>query len=410
MINNLLDIEESFHASYRIMELLNDRKQLEETFEKFLEHETDLSFDWFTEYFQSEHSDRKGKKQDFTPDGIIKVASGVLGHSDSNADICAGTGGLTIKRYAENPNTFFYCEEYSDRALPFLLFNLAIRNVDSLVVHGDSLTRETKAIYKLVKSEKYSLIELDTEIPEGMYGTVIMNPPYSLSWEPEATWINQPRFADYGALAPRSKADYAFLLQGLSFLSEYGTMSIVLPHGVLFRGGAEGTIRQALIKNNLIDAIIGLPEKAFFNTDIPTCLLILKKNRENNDILFIDASKEFTKVKSNNMLDQSHVEKILSVYSHRLVVDKFSFKATIQDIQDNDFNLNIPRYVDTYVEEPVTPLSEIISELESLDSEIAENQKAFSGMLNNLVGTNPIDDQEIKSFAAYFGKRVKAGD
>lgn len=145
-INNLIGIDESYKAPIKLQTILNDSSKRVELFNQFLNKESDLSFDWFTDYFQEEHSDRKNKKQDFTPDGIVKLVSSLLGNFKINADICAGTGGLTIKRWSENHNGKFYCEEFSDRAIPFLLFNLMIRNIDAVVFHGDSLSKKAKLV------------------------------------------------------------------------------------------------------------------------------------------------------------------------------------------------------------------------------------------------------------------------
>lgn len=345
-INELIGVVESYQSSYELQKIMIQPDQRVKLFNAFLQEETDLTFDWFTDYFQEEHSDRKGKKQDFTPDGIVKIANGVLGETNSNADICAGTGGLTIKRYSENPDAEFYCEEFSDRAMPFLLFNLAIRNMNAVICHGDALTRNFKHIYKLTKGNQFSDIEEINDEPKYKAKTVIMNPPYSLSWEPKKEMLEQDRFKEFGVLAPKSKADYAFLLQGLSVLDDNGTMALILPHGVLFRGQAEGKIRQKLIELNLLDAVIGLPEKAFLATDIPTVILVIKKNRQNKDILFIDASKECTKEKAYNVVKDENVEKVLKTYHDRSNQDRFSNVVSFDDAKENDFNLNIPRYVD----------------------------------------------------------------
>ncbi|WP_037581453.1 N-6 DNA methylase [Sporolactobacillus terrae] len=405
-INELMGISESFQASYKLSEIMHDEQRRNDLFEAFLTEEQDLSFDWFTEYFQAEQSDRKNKKQDFTPDGIVTLTSSLLGSTVSNADICAGTGGLTIKRWAENKNASFYCEEFSDRALPFLLFNLAVHNMNAVVRHGDSLTRNFKATYRLTKSDRFSEIELIDSVGDFKAQTVIMNPPYSLPWKPDKSYIDQPRFKTFGALAPKSKSDYAFLLEGLHQLDDNGTMAIILPHGVLFRGSAEQTIRIKLIELNLLDAVIGLPEKAFFSTDIPTVVLVLKKNRADKTILFIDASKECTKKAKNNVIEQQHIDKILDVYRTRKEVDKFSHIATLGEIKGNEFNLNIPRYVDTFEPEPVVPLDQIMAEMKEIDAQIAHHSQELSVMMNELVGTNPYADSEIKRFASFFSDRV----
>lgn len=405
-INDLLGITESFHASYKLGDILKNQEGREELFSSFLKEEQDLSFDWFTEYFQEEHSDRKGKKQDFTPDGIIKVASGILGDTESNADICAGTGGLTIKRWAENPESTFYCEEFSDRAIPFLVFNLAIRNVDAVICHGDSLTREFKAIYKLTKMQRFSAItELETA-PNVKAETIIMNPPYSMPWNPEKEYLEQERFMSFEALAPKSKSDYAFLLTGLNMLDEDGVMSIILPHGVLFRGSSEGTIRKRLIELNMLDAVIGMPDKAFLATDIPTAILVLKKHRDTTDILFIDAAKECTKRGKQNVVEQHHVGRILRTVKERQSVDKFSKVVSLEEIKSNDFNLNIPRYVDTFEPEEVPPLAEIVSDLKEVDAKIEKGYQDLAIMMQDLVAKDSRTQGELDDFTRYFKERA----
>lgn len=183
------------------------------------------------------------------------------------------------------------------------------------------------------------------------FDAVVANPPYSAKWDNDETKLKDPRFSDYGKLAPASKADYAFILHSIYHLNNDGTMAIVLPHGVLFRGAAEGKIRQTLIEKNYLDAVIGLPANLFYGTSIPTIILVLKKNRKNKDILFIDASNDFEKCKNQNNLTDENVDKIISTFKERKDIDKYAHVASIEEIRENDFNLNIPRYVDTFEEE-----------------------------------------------------------
>ncbi|MDB7636332.1 N-6 DNA methylase [Ligilactobacillus ruminis] len=400
-INELIGVEESYQASFKLNDILFDKNARISLFNSFLKLEQDLSFDWFTNYFQEEHSNRKDRKQDFTPDGVTELASKLLGSFDSNADICAGTGGLTIKRWALNKHAQFYCEEYSDRAMPFLLFNLMIRNVNGIVVHGDTLTQEHKHIYKLVSGDCFSELEELNSLPEFFADTVIMNPPYSLSWKPNEN-MKAGLFADIGVLPPKSKADYAFLIRGLARLSDNGTQLLILPHGVLFRGSAEGKIRQWLIEHNYLDAVIGLPAKVFLNTDIPTVILMLKKKRNRKDVLFVDASKQFRKDKSHNVVEAEHINKILQVYQERNKVNKFSEIVTFETIKDNDFNLNIPRYVDTFEPEPVEPLDDILADMRELDRAIEKTGQELATMMNELRGIDEQADQEIKRMASYW--------
>jgi len=214
------------------------------------------------------------------------------------------------------------------------------------------------------------------------FDAVVANPPYSAKWDNDKTKLKDPRFSDYGKLAPASKADYAFILHSLYHLNNDGTMAIVLPHGVLFRGAAEATIRQTLIEKNYLDAVIGLPANLFYGTSIPTTILVFKKNRKNKDILFIDASKEFEKGKNQNTLTEENINKIISTYEKREDVDKFAHVATLDEIKENEYNLNIPRYVDTFEEEEPVDLQEVKKmlaqddeDIKKLEAEIAEQLK-----------------------------------
>ena len=182
-------------------------------------------------------------------------------------------------------------------------------------------------------------------------------------------------------------------------------MAIILPHGVLFRGQAEGKIRRQLLELGYIDTVIGLPEKLFFNTDIPTVIVVLKRHKADGNVFFIDASKEFTKGKNHNYLEPQHVDRILTTYRNRVDVDKFAHLATLDEIKDNDFNLNIPRYVDTYEPEPIPSLAEITADLQQIDQEIVAESKAFGATLSQLVGTNAEADRKIKAFAKYWSER-----
>ena len=404
-INELISVNESYYASFRLNDILFDRDARISLFNSFLQLEQDLSFDWFTDYFQEEHSDRKNKKQDFTPDSVTELASKLLGVFDSNADICAGTGGLTIKRWTLNKHAQFYCEEYSDRAMPFLLFNLMIRNINGIVVHGDALTQEYKHVYKLVNGDRFSELEELNGLPNFFADTVIMNPPYSLPWDPPPKENLKGLFASVDVLPPKQRADYAFLLRGLERLDDNGTQLLILPHGPLFRDGAEGKIRQWLIEHNYLDTVIGLPGKLFFNTDIPTVIFIFKKNRDCRDVLFIDASKQFRRDRKKNVIESKHISKILQVYQERTNVDKFSEIVTFETIKDNDFNLNISRYINTFIAEKIPSLYELVHDMKEIDAKIEETSKIFGKMLMDLNGTNQKSDAELSVLKEYWSEK-----
>ena len=204
------------------------------------------------------------------------------------------------------------------------------------------------------------------------FDAVVMNPPYSQKYDARESLLTDPRFAAYKKLPPASKADFAFLLHGFYHLKDTGTMGIVLPHGVLFRGGAEGTIRETLLRNGNIYAVIGLPSGIFFSTGIPTCVVILKKNNTDRSVFFVDASKEFRKEGPRNYLDPKHIDKIVEAVLKREDIEKFAHLATFEEIQSNDFNLNIPRYVDNSEEEEEIDISSTFAELAKLNSQESE--------------------------------------
>ena len=234
---------------------------------------------------------------------------------------------------------------------------------------------------------------LDEDWPTGEetdFNMVLMNPPYSSKWSAAAGFLQDERFSDYGVLAPKSKADYAFLLHGLYHLKSNGTMAIVLPHGVLFRGAAEGKIREKLLRSGNIYAVIGLPANLFYNTSIPTCIIVLKKHRDGRDVLFIDASKKFVKGKKQNEMSDEHIEEVLNLYNRRESVDKEAYLASFEDIEKNDFNLNIPRYVDNFEKEEEVDINSLLADIQQTDREIAETQTEFVSLLKELTS----DDEE----------------
>ena len=201
------------------------------------------------------------------------------------------------------------------------------------------------------------------------FDAVVMNPPYSQKYSKDKSLLNDPRFAPYKQLPPKSKADFAFLLHGFYHLKESGTMGIVMPHGVLNRGNSESTIREVLLKKGAIYAVIGLPKDIFFNTNTPTCIIVLKKYNVDRSVLFIDASKEFRRDQSQNFLDPEHINKIFKTYIERKDVDKYAHLATIEEIESNGFNLNITRYVDSFEPEEEIDLNATFAELKKLEQE-----------------------------------------
>ncbi len=221
---------------------------------------------------------------------------------------------------------------------------------------------------------------------ESRFEAVVANPPFSANWSANDIFLADDRFSQYGRLAPSSKADFAFVQHMIHHLDENGTMAVILPHGVLFRGGAEGHIREYLIKDkNYLDAVIGLPANIFYGTSIPTSILVFKKCREHpDDILFIDASAYFEKVKNQNVLRAEDINRIVSAYRERTETEKFSHRALMNEIAENDYNLNIPRYVDTFEEEEAVDLDAVLAELRAIDSEMAGIDATIAGFCKEL--------------------------
>lgn len=288
-------------------------------------------------------------------------------------------------------------------------------NPDTARVHffGQEINRTTYNLARMnlmMHDVKYQYMDLrcadtlESDWPNGMdengidhpefFDAVVANPPYSLKWDNAESKLKDPRFKDYGKLAPKSKADYAFVEHGIYHLKPSGRMAIVLPHGVLFRGAAEGTIRKAIIDKNYLDAVIGLPSNLFYSTGIPTVILVFRKDRKTNDVLFIDASKHFEKDKKQNRLREEDIDLILETYKNRQDVDKLAHVATLDEIKDNDYNLNIPRYVDTFEEEEPIDLDDVNRQLAEVDEEIARLEKELEAMLAELVPTDQNDEDD----------------
>lgn len=302
-----------------------------------------------------------------------------------------GSGSLLLnaKKYSNRPDYI----RYYGQELSTTTYNLARMN---MFLHG-------------VDPENQNLRNADTldaDWPtdeETDFDMVLMNPPYSANWSAAQGFLNDSRFSDYGVLAPKSKADYAFLLHGFYHLKNTGTMAIVLPHGVLFRGAAEGKIRQKLIDSGAIYAVIGLPSNLFYNTSIPTTIIALKKNRDGRDILFIDASSQFVKGKNQNKMSQENIEHIIELYTDRMDVDKEAHLASYEEIKANDYNLNIPRYVDTFEQEEEICLSDIANELLLEDKEIQSAQNELLSQFSELTA----DDEQSQTELAELMKALE---
>ena len=306
------------------------------------------------EYLISNFAANAGKKagEFYTPHEVSLLMSEVVANhlrGKENIKIydpTSGSGSLLINigqttaKYMDDKNSIrYYAQELKSNTYNLTRMNLVMRGIlpDNIMTrNGDTLEEDWPYFDESDPAGTYEPLYVDA---------VVSNPPYSQRWEPSGK-ESDPRYARYG-LAPKSKADYAFLLHDLFHLKPDGIMTIVLPHGVLFRGGEEGQIRKNLIEQNNIDAIIGLPANIFFGTGIPTIIMVLRQKRENTDVLIIDASKGFAKEGKNNKLRASDIRRIVDTVKGRLTQDKHSRVVTREEIRANDYNLNIPRYVDS---------------------------------------------------------------
>ena len=347
------------------------------------------------EYMIGQFASETGKKagEFYTPHGPAQILCriAVLGQEQKRGlqvyDPCMGSASLMLscRNYSKEPDFIKY---YGQELMPST-YNLARMN---MFLHG-------------VLPENQHLRNADTldaDWPtdeETEFDCVTMNPPYSANWSAAEGFKQDERFMDYGGkLAPKSKADYAFLLHGYYHLKQTGTMAIVLPHGVLFRGAAEGTIRQILLENGSIYAVIGLPSNMFYNTSIPTCIIVLKKHRDGRDVLFIDASKLYEKEKKQNVMHDEHIDRVLELYKNRETVEKEAYLASFDDIKANDFNLNIPRYIDTSEDEEEINLSSLSESMKETNKAIKEGNASLLAMLGDLTFANEETKDAVSEF------------
>ena len=332
----------------------------------------------------------------YTPQSVSTLLTHIVtsGYEDKKGfsayDPAMGSGSLllNVRKYIQSADSI----EYYGQEIKTSTYNLARMN---MIIHGVSATNQ----------HLHNADTLDKDWPADEvtdFDAVMMNPPYSQKWSADKGFLNDPRFSDYGVLAPKSKADYAFLLHGLYHLKSTGTMGIVLPHGVLFRGAAEGKIRQKLLEKGYIYAVIGLPAGIFYSTGIPTIIMVLKKDRPGRDVLFIDGSKEFVKGKPQNTLTDANIERLYNAYKDRKDEEKFCHVATFEEIQENDFNLNIPRYVDTFEPEPDVDLGELNKEMTETTEQIEANEKELLAMLKELTTTDTKKAKALQDFLHLF--------
>ncbi|MDN5061720.1 type I restriction-modification system subunit M [Aliarcobacter butzleri] len=328
------------------------------------------------EYLISHFASDAGKKggEFYTPSEVSTLLAKLVEPKEGEMiyDPTCGSGSLLIKASKEigSKNFRLYGQEKNGQTQALCKMNMFLHEINDAVIEwGDTIRNPLHLQDNLLKT----------------FDVVVANPPFSLDkWGADFAQ-NDPfmRFNHY-EVPPKSKGDYAFVIHMIKSLNEHGRMGVVLPHGVLFRGASEGKIRQKLIEQNLLDAIVGLPANLFFGTGIPAAILVFKKNRVNNDILFIDASREFDKAKNQNNLTDENIVKIIETYRNRSEIEKYSHVATLEEIQENDYNLNIPRYVDTFEEENPVDIEATKANISKIESELVTIKTQMSTYLKEL--------------------------
>ena len=391
------DSEDDFNKLFEDLDLNSTKlgrtvESRNEVISKILSHLEDIDFELSNsksdvlgdayEYLIGKFASGAGKKagEFYTPQQVSKILARIVTTGKSRLrsvyDPTCGSGSLLLRVGKE-------CEvsEYFGQELNRTTYNLARMN---MILHD-------------VHYSRFDIQQEDTlENPQHtdkQFEAVVANPPFSAQWKGKENPLNSTddRFSRYGKLAPSGKADFAFVQHMVYQLAENGTMACILPHGVLFRGAAEGTIREYLIKDlNYLDAVIGLPANLFYGTSIPTCILVLKKCRTSpEDILFIDASSGFVKEGNQNALAEEHVDKIIDTYKSRTTIDKYSYVASLGEVKENDYNLNIPRYVDTFEAEAVVDLAAVSLSLRELDLKLSDADSKIAGFCKELGISTP---------------------
>lgn len=343
------------------------------------------------EYLLDQFAAGSGKKagEFYTPQKISSILSGIVtldGQSpetgprkklNSVYDFACGSGSLLLnvrQRIGNHGIGMIYGQEYNITTYNLARMNMLLHGVKDTefeIYHGDTLKNEWDWLRETNPAKK----------PK--FDAVVANPPFSYRWKPRDEASEDMRFKNHG-VAPKSAADFAFLLHGFHYLKDDGVMAIILPHGVLFRGGAEARIRRKLLEDGHIDTVIGLPANLFYSTGIPVCILVLKKCKKPEDVLIINAEKHFEKGKRQNHLKPEHIEKIIDAYQHRKDEEQYSKRVEMSEIEENDYNLNISRYVSTAESEPEIDLAATHETLVEIEKEIREARDRHNAFLQEL--------------------------
>ena len=348
------------------------------------------------EYLIGQFAAGSGKKagEFYTPQQISDIlstivtldsqepATGKKDRLESVMDFACGSGSLLLnvrKRLGPHGIGRIYGQEKNITTYNLARMNMLLHGVKDTefeIFHGDTLTNDWDMLRELNPAKKPA------------FDAIVANPPFSYRWEATDALADDVRFKNHG-LAPKSAADFAFLLHGFHFLKEEGVMAIILPHGVLFRGGAEERIRTKLLKDGHIDTVIGLPSNLFYSTGIPVCILVLKKCKKPDDVLFINAAEHFVKGKRQNQMTDEHIAKIIDTYQFRTEAPRYARRVEMAEIEKNDFNLNISRYISTAVGEAEIDLEATHRELVEIEKAIAAAKEKHNGFLKEL-GLSPL--------------------
>lgn len=347
------------------------------------------------EYLIGQFAAGSGKKagEFYTPQQISDILStivtldsqeprtGARPRLDSVMDFACGSGSLLLNIRKRMKQAGGDIGKIHGQEKNITTYNLArmnmllhgVKDTEFEIYHGDTLTNDWDMLRELNPAKKPS------------FDAIVANPPFSYRWDPTDALAEDVRFKNHG-MAPKSAADFAFLLHGFHFLKDEGVMAIILPHGVLFRGGAEERIRTKLLKDGHIDTVIGLPANLFYSTGIPVCILVLKKCKKPDDVLFINASgpEHFVKGKRQNQLTQDHIDKIIKTYQFREEETRYARRVEMAEIEKNDFNLNISRYISTAVGEAEIDLAATHAELVEIEKAIAAAKQKHNAFLKEL--------------------------
>ncbi len=343
------------------------------------------------EYLIGQFAAGSGKKagEFYTPQQVSDILSGIVAldgqnpaagpraHMDQVLDFACGSGSLMLnvrKRVGPHAIGKLVGQEKNITTYNLARMNMLLHGMKDSefeIFHGDTLLNQ------------WDWLRESNPARMPRFDAIVANPPFSYRWEPNEAMGDDMRFRSHG-LAPKSAADFAFLLHGFHYLKDDGVMAIILPHGVLFRGGAESRIRTKLLKDGHVDTVIGLPANLFYSTGIPVCILVLKRCKQPNDVLVINAAEHFEKGKRQNRLLPEHIDKIIDTYRERKEESRYSRRVEMAEIEQNDFNLNISRYVSTAVAEEEIDLKDVHADLLKIDKEIVDAKNRHNEFLKEL--------------------------